>query len=497
MSLPIFDAEREAGLTDALGRSVAHVVAPVTVAEIDPKDEDVVSFLSNLKQQAAQAKLLDCIPDQPDLAKIDSILVSTGWNKNDDVFLPDQLYPSATSAAHKPINIGHEDVRIIGHMIKSRPVNFDGSPLVVAAGDAVPAEFEVEVAGVIYKALPTITDEVLELIEQAKAGRKSVSMEVLFTDFAYAFRKPGSDETKILARDKATAFLTKRLRAYGGVGEYEGYQVGRVLKNLTFSGMGIVDNPANPRSVIRQVAKVTTSYTKAELSQLTEGGAHSMPTNEELQNQVKTLNDSLATANASLAKANTDIDTLKSTVSAHETKAKENEAAIATLNTEASTAKATIESLTAEKESLAKQVADLTTRASTAEAAVAEAAKVAKAQTRLTKLQAVAKVEDPTAMLKQITDLDDAAFADLVLAEVAKNPVAAKASEQPKPEEKSEEKPATEQTAESTAAAEQTLSQATAEETPNLQAGNEGSQESEDGVARALAHVLLSRKQPE
>jgi hypothetical protein len=57
-------------------------------------------------------------------------------------------------------------------------------------------------------------------------------------------------ETKIVKRNEASAFLTKHLRSYGGDGIYEDYKVGRLLRNLSFSGKGLVSKPANPRSVI-------------------------------------------------------------------------------------------------------------------------------------------------------------------------------------------------------------------------------------------------------
>jgi hypothetical protein len=46
--------------------------------------------------------------------------------------------------------------------------------------------------------------------------------------------------------------LTKHLRAYGGTGEYENYKVGRSLRGISFSGKGLVNKPANPRSIILQ-----------------------------------------------------------------------------------------------------------------------------------------------------------------------------------------------------------------------------------------------------
>jgi hypothetical protein len=74
-------------------------------------------------------------------------------------------------------------------------------------------------------------------------------MECLFAGFDYALtNKEG--QAKILARDEESAFLTKHLRAYGGEGEYEGYKIGRALKNIAFSGKGLVERPANPRSII-------------------------------------------------------------------------------------------------------------------------------------------------------------------------------------------------------------------------------------------------------
>ncbi len=59
----------------------------------------------------------------------------------------------------------------------------------------------------------------------------------------------GNDgSVKIVSRNKATAFLTKFLKAYGGDGVYQGYKVGRVLRNFRFVGMANVDKPANPKS---------------------------------------------------------------------------------------------------------------------------------------------------------------------------------------------------------------------------------------------------------
>jgi chromosome segregation ATPase len=81
----------------------------------------------------------------------------------------------------------------------------------------------------------------------------------MFRNFDYAVTdKDGVN--KILARNDQTSFLTKHLRIYGGTGEYGDYRIGRLLRNFTFSGKGLVDNPANPRS------HITSFNDKAETS---------------------------------------------------------------------------------------------------------------------------------------------------------------------------------------------------------------------------------------
>jgi hypothetical protein len=75
-------------------------------------------------------------------------------------------------------------------------------------------------------------------------------MECLFNGFDYGLINTSTGEYKVLARNDSTAYLTKHLRAYGGTGQHEGYKIGRVLRNITFSGKGFVDKPANPDSII-------------------------------------------------------------------------------------------------------------------------------------------------------------------------------------------------------------------------------------------------------
>ncbi|NDG31511.1 hypothetical protein EB118_15760 [bacterium] len=88
-----------------------------------------------------------------------------------------------------------------------------------------------------------------KIINEIEQGKWFVSMECLFAGFDYALIDQQGNP-KVIARNEQSSFLTKHLRAYGGTGEYEGYKVGRSLRDISFSGKGLVSKPANPRSII-------------------------------------------------------------------------------------------------------------------------------------------------------------------------------------------------------------------------------------------------------
>ena len=109
------------------------------------------------------------------------------------------------------------------------------------------------VKAVIYKHIksldPELEEEISKLIEEIENGEWYVSMECLFQNFDYAIVHPVYGNAYI-KRDETSAFLTPHLRSYGGTGYYNGLKIGRALRGLTFSGNGLVKNPANKRSII-------------------------------------------------------------------------------------------------------------------------------------------------------------------------------------------------------------------------------------------------------
>jgi len=249
--IPIYQSEISvAGLADKIqAQSSVAFINPLEPATEDIQEAIVKSIasLGETNPIAARASQNDS-----DLYYTKSILVSTCWNKNTDVFDPKQTWAARHTPSHKPTNLEHDETKLVGHMVDCYAIDADGSLIADnTTTDNLPDKFHLVTGAVIYKNWESeeLMDRTVALIEQIEAGQKFVSMEVLFTDFDYAVITPdGKHSTK--ARDESTAFLTKHLCAYGGTGEYDGYKVGRLLKNLTFCGKGYVGKPANPESVI-------------------------------------------------------------------------------------------------------------------------------------------------------------------------------------------------------------------------------------------------------
>jgi hypothetical protein len=128
----------------------------------------------------------------------------------------------------------------------------------------LPTSFDVVVGSVLYKYWEDKDqlERVQKLIAEIQEGKWCVSMECLFPHFDYAVVTPDGMQ-KVIARTEETSFLTSHLRMYKGSGEYQGHKLGRLLRNFTFNGKGIVDEPANPRS------DITTFSNKNEVSAFT------------------------------------------------------------------------------------------------------------------------------------------------------------------------------------------------------------------------------------
>ena len=198
----------------------------------------------------ANAEVVD---PEKDLMKMTSVLVSTGINKNDDVFIAEEVLPARNSGANKPVNIEHDETKIIGNMVRTFVTDKDGNEIDSAEIDedssVVPDEFDITNEAVIYSFLfPEIAEEIKASAEE---GNLFVSIEAWFTSFDYLLG------TRVIERNTDTAsVLDQHLRSNGGEGFFRGEKLGRVLRNLLIGGVGVVAEPANPESVIRSVASI-------------------------------------------------------------------------------------------------------------------------------------------------------------------------------------------------------------------------------------------------
>jgi hypothetical protein len=219
-----------------------------------------IEVQENVEKATMEKAAVLAFPDekQSDLQYMRSCLVSAGTNKNGAHFLPSEMMKAHNTVVHKAIDIEHEEDKVIGHIYECAYMYKDGSqfdPLVVmadyeeAARDLDEVDMDIAVAGVIHKM------RFPEYAEEISAGEWKVSMECFFKDFDI---KIGDT---IITRDEAQALgydpndlIGGFVKVIAGHKEMGIRQVSRVLRHITFSGMGIVKNPANPHSIIMETA---------------------------------------------------------------------------------------------------------------------------------------------------------------------------------------------------------------------------------------------------
>lgn len=212
-------------------------------------------------EQAAQEKasvLTFPSERQSDLQYIKSILVSAGTNKNGAHFLPSEMMMAHNTIVNKAIDIEHDEPRVIGHIYDCAFLfkdgeQFDPQKLMAEYTETSrnPDEVDIDivVAGVIHKM------RFADVAEEVTRGDWKVSMECYFKDFDI---KVGN---QIITRQEAQTLgyspedlIGGFVKVVAGKKALGKHFVARVLRGITFSGMGIVKNPANPHSIILETA---------------------------------------------------------------------------------------------------------------------------------------------------------------------------------------------------------------------------------------------------
>jgi hypothetical protein len=384
--MKIYAQEKRDGIADLIVNS--NTIACCAIAETDnsPSTEAVEKLQEALaKNSENDGSAVAENKEQIDLYYLKSILVSTGWNKNDDVFDPKELWEAKSTPEDKPFNFMHNEKDIIGHITANEVVDFDGNS--VSEDSEIPDKFNILTSAVVYTEWsdPEQRQRMHKIVSEIEGGKWFVSMECLFPDFDYALRG-AAGETKVIKRSEASAFLTKHLRSYGGDGKYEDYQVGRLLRNLSFSGKGLVSKPANPRSVILEGNDF---FDESQAQVLTISSLKENDMSDNYEKQVVDLRAELADSKA----AN---EALKEKVVA-EQKAEFKEkiqALEATITEQAS-------SITESTEAFAAKETELTE---------AQEALTAKEEVLAAKEEALAEMQKKEAMMKRQAQLEEAGF---------------------------------------------------------------------------------------
>jgi len=410
MTIKIYQKEIDAGI----GELVKSTASIAYCSEATLHTSNLEAARNTISDQDILDKVLAENKDQVDLYYLESVLVSTGWNKNDDVFMADATWDARNTPEDKQFNFMHDENDIIGHITGSYVLTKDGKA-VADDEENRPDEFDIVTQAVLYNSW--VNDEnrgrMEKIISEIEEGKWYVSMECLFAGFNYALIDPEGN-AKVLARDEQSSFLTKHLRSYGGTGEYEGYKIGRALTNISFSGKGLVAKPANSRSIIlsgKTAASVNFNLNESD-SQLLIGDIN--------MSDQSLLEKQLAEVQAQLTEAKAENEAIKAKIE----EAKDKEFALQVESYEATEeqSKATIDELNELIKSTQARVAELEDTLATSQNELEEAKKeMAEMQMRekmekrkAALVEAGISEEDVEESLASFDALEDEAFESVV-----------------------------------------------------------------------------------
>lgn len=381
---------------------------------------DTVSLFAEPKLTQSFAVAADDLPAESsdELYYTKSILVTTNWNKNDDIFLPEETWAARKTPVNKPTNLWHDQDKIIGHITSQWIIDAEGNFVDDSSDENMPELFHICNGAVIYKYLPNrsqaMSDEVEKLIEGIEANEIFVSMEALFRGFDYAIIEEDGTSFSIVQRKADTAFLSKHLRAYGGDGVYGNKKIGRILRKISFSGKGYVDKPANPESIIFSFANLNIDLEKSGVY-ISRGTNKEELSNMSLELLQKQLDEAKA-ENEKLKGVNTDLQSQVAQVNVekYEKQITDLKSTIDGLNSEISIANEKIENLTSVKAENEKRIEDLTGEKAELEKSLASIKQESVSAKRISMLvEAGVAKEVAVAKVEKFINLNDEQFEDI------------------------------------------------------------------------------------
>jgi len=187
--MQIFESELKDGLEQAIASNSCITYASV----IEPCNN--ITNSEKIKSIKSLASLND-----NDLYYVQSILVSSNWNKNDDIFDKKEVWLARNTPEDKPTNLEHDESTIIGHITANWPITEDGilidenTPI-----ENLPNKYHILTGSVIYRgySTPDLKERSEKLIAEIESGQKYVSMECLFSGFDYGLIDNTNGEYKL------------------------------------------------------------------------------------------------------------------------------------------------------------------------------------------------------------------------------------------------------------------------------------------------------------
>lgn len=231
-------------MTQSQSSNKLEVLAPL---QMESAAVSVVSKALNLPPEEER---------QPDLQYLTAIFVSSGINKNGAVFLGSELLKARRTIVGKAVDLEHAEQQIIGQITNSVFLKRDKTLIdpdlmmkTMMVGDQDQLDLDIGISAIIHKA------RFPELAAEVARGEWMVSMECFYRDYDI---KVGN---MIIPKEQAAdmgidGMIGSVVRVKDGDKELGFHLVGRVLRDILFSGVGLVKNPANPRSIIMESAAV-------------------------------------------------------------------------------------------------------------------------------------------------------------------------------------------------------------------------------------------------
>jgi len=220
----------------------------VILSKLINKEESAM-YHDEEKKEKYLARLEDL--GHPNALEIEAIHTSTGFNANDHYFIPSELWAAKNTPINQIVDWEHDRNQIIGCIKGSYCKDQDGNDM-TAADIEIDAETSFDLYTSVVVWARYFPEYAIEILEKYEKGNLFVSMECTFDDFDFAVET--DNETIVVARNEETDFLTDNLRIFGGTGYYKNYKVGIAFRGIKFVGVGFVENPANKRSEVIDIA---------------------------------------------------------------------------------------------------------------------------------------------------------------------------------------------------------------------------------------------------